>query len=107
MSSISVKTSNISWLHRLVAFGGVALVLALGVFSASPRLHEWLHPDADQPGHVCAITLFQHGLVQTATAVILLEAAVRWIARLDVLPAGPDLIARRFRLCPGRAPPGR
>ncbi len=95
------------WPHRLVAALGVGLVLVLSVLAASPRLHEWLHPDADQPGHVCAITLFHHGVVRASVPVVLTAAAVRWVTRRDVLPPAPDLVAPRYRLIPGRAPPGR
>jgi hypothetical protein len=29
--------------------------------SVSPQLHECVHPDADQPGHSCAVTFISSG----------------------------------------------
>lgn len=95
-----------AWPRRLIAAAGAALVLALSVLAASPQLHEWLHPDAGQPDHECAITLFHHGVAQAVTEIALVVVPMRWIARLGTLPAGPNLIGPRFRLSPGRAPPG-
>jgi hypothetical protein len=46
-----------AWPHRLFASSAAAIVLVLSVFVASPQLHRWLHPDADQQDHECAITL--------------------------------------------------
>ncbi|HUL53796.1 MAG TPA: hypothetical protein VLT83_10355 [Opitutaceae bacterium] len=51
-----------SFLHRLLAAAGVALVLVLGVLAANPELHQRLHPDAGQAGHECGVTLFLHGV---------------------------------------------
>jgi hypothetical protein len=94
-----------AWAHRLVAAGGIALVLALAVLSASPQLHRWLHPDADKPGHQCAITLFHHGLVGVHAAVSLIVAPSRWVAAAYSLPAKPEWLGPRYRLLPARGPP--
>src|SRR5271166_1428409 len=51
------------------------VVLFLAALAASPSLHEWLHHDADEPGHECAVTLFLHGQV-SAAAVAPVVAAV-------------------------------
>ena len=37
-----------------------AHVLAGMVLAASPRLHHWVHPDADDDDHDCAVVLFLH-----------------------------------------------
>lgn len=95
-----------AWPRRLFAAGGAALVLALSVLAASPQLHEWLHPDADHSDHECAITLFHHGVTQAVVGVALVVMPLLPVARVAMAPAGPDLIAPRHRLCPGRAPPG-
>jgi len=43
----------------------VALVLAhlllIMAMAASPELHKWIHQDADDDDHDCAVTLFIHG----------------------------------------------
>ena len=46
------------------------LVLLLNALAASPSLHELLHADAGSPQHQCAVTLFAHGQVDSATVEI-------------------------------------
>ena len=94
-------------LRRWLAAGGVALVLVVGLLAASPQLHQWLHPDASHADHECAVTLYHHGVAKAVTAVAVPAVPMRWVARHDVPPAAPDLVAPHFRLVPGRAPPGR
>jgi hypothetical protein len=94
-----------AWPFRLIAAAAAALVLALTVLAASPQLHKWLHPDADDSDHECAITLFHHGVAQAATAIILAVVSRRWIGFLATIPAALNLVAPRFRLSPGRGPP--
>ena len=50
-------------LRRLYAAGGIALVLALSVFAASPSLHDELHA-ATHTDHddSCAVVLYAHGV---------------------------------------------
>ena len=94
------------WPRRLLAAGAVVLVLTLSVLASSPQLHRWLHAEEDQPDHECVITLFQHGLIEPLAAVLLVVTPLLLVAGRALAPAGPDLIAARYRLCPGRAPPG-
>jgi hypothetical protein len=94
------------WPRRLVAAAAAVLVLILGVLAASPQLHRWLHPDADHSDHECAVTLFHHGVTQAVVGVALAVMPLLLFVHLAFVPAGPDLIAPRYRLCPGRAPPG-
>lgn len=39
----------------------LAHVLAVMLLTVSPRLHHWVHPDADDDDHDCAVVLFLHG----------------------------------------------
>ena len=62
----------------------VGMILWLDAMAASPALHELIHKDADQPGHECAVTMFAHGKVESATievpvsiAMLLIEAATQ------------------------------
>ena len=43
------------------------LVLLLDAMAASPALHELIHNDAGSTEHQCAVTLFAHGQVDSAT----------------------------------------
>jgi len=90
---------------RLLASGCAALVVLLAVLAASPALHEWLHHDAGDTNHECAVTLFQHGAGLATTAIAV--AATVWIvvALAITAPLGPDLDRRRYWLPPGNAPP--
>ena len=38
-----------------------AHLLAILTLAASPRLHHWVHPDADDDDHDCAVVVFVHG----------------------------------------------
>ena len=45
----------------------VCLVLLLDAMAACPALHELIHKDADSDEHHCAVTMFAHGQVDSAT----------------------------------------
>jgi len=94
------------WPRRLLAAGAAVLVLTLSVLTASPQLHRWLHPDADHSDHECAVTLFHHGVTEAAAGIALAVVPLLLVARAALVQAGPDLVAPRYRLSPGRAPPG-
>lgn len=97
------------WLCSVVKTGTAAflagLVLACGLLSVSPGLHEALHVDADQEGHHCAITFFAQGQIEGPGPelrwVPLLTALTRAILFIpDTLPSEPD-----FLLLPSCGPP--
>lgn len=82
-----------------------ALVLSLASVAASPWLHKCLHPDADAPGHECAITLFAHGHAAPATVAPI-------VAVTSAAYGGVPLLAQSFPPAPvdyhfssSRAPP--
>ena len=50
-----------------IALSLALLVLVLDAMAACPALHEPIHHDADEPGHECAVTLFAHGKVDSAS----------------------------------------
>ena len=45
----------------------VGVILFLDAMAACPALHELIHKDADKAGHECAVTMFAHGKVESAT----------------------------------------
>jgi hypothetical protein len=82
----------------------IALVLLLNAMAAVPALHEWVHRDADQAGHQCAVTLFAHGQVESsahAVSVVLPAAATETAPHWNPPFSGTTL----ENLPPGRAPP--
>ena len=45
----------------------IGMILLLNAMAACPALHELIHKDADKAGHECAVTMFAHGKVESAT----------------------------------------
>ena len=82
----------------------VGMVLLLNAMAACPALHELIHKDADQPGHECAVTMFAHGQVNSATVDVSVTAPA------VMIEAAPQIEFSLFstaieNLPPGRAPP--
>jgi hypothetical protein len=67
-----------AFLHRLMASGGAALVLALAVFAASPDLHAWLHVDSGAGDDECAVALFAGGVAAPASALTIALTTIEW-----------------------------
>jgi hypothetical protein len=98
--------------HRFSALLAVLCVLALGIFAASPELHEKLHHTdashavpAGEADHGCAVTLFANGLLALALFCLLLLLAP--LARDGVARAVDEIAAAepRYRLLPAQGPP--
>jgi hypothetical protein len=88
--------------------GASALLLGLFLFlqamAVSPALHALVHPDAADPDHECAVTLFSHGQVDVSSAVVpVFHAPARLIFSQDL----PRIIfvSADIRLLPSRGPP--
>ena len=82
-------------------------VWVLGLLAISPQLHATLHGDSDQQGHTCAITLFNHSVDDgTAQTLVVIGPLVR-LEDAVVQPMDPTVLAPRYRLLPGHAPPVR
>ena len=90
---------------RLCA-GMLALeVLCAGLLAASPRLHSHIHDDCAAADHVCAATLFAHGVDPLAPAPLLVAPAIAPLVgalrpAIDVVDASAAL-----RLPPTCGPP--
>ena len=95
------------FLRRLLAGGGVTLVLLLTVLAASPELHARLHGNAGEADHECVITLYQHGVVSPAVEVALVVVLLVLLAWVAAAPAALDLGPPRYWLPPALAPPAR
>jgi hypothetical protein len=94
------------FLRRILALGCAFLVFALGVFAASPALHEQLHagPQA-MADDGCAVVLFASGVALAAPVVAPLPFETQW----NELPATTAreffLESSRYLLQPERGPP--
>ena len=61
----------------VIAVALLAAQLTLVAMAASPSFHKWLHHDADEPAHHCAVNAVVHGQIDipVATSVTLLPLA--------------------------------
>ena len=81
--------------------GSILLAAAAGT---APSLHKLFHADADQPGHTCAVTLFAHGQVDSATVEISVVAPT--VSVETTSPFAFSVFAPAIENLPaGRAPP--
>jgi len=115
------RQSTLNALHRLLAAGAAALVLALGLMSVSPALHEWVHAETcehscdstseqtdHQPlssEHDCAVVWFANGLTVALDPITPDRAPEA--QRAEQFHGFEQLLLSRVsnRLPPGRAPP--
>jgi hypothetical protein len=82
-----------------------AMVLFLAALAASPSLHEWLHHDANEPDHECAVTLFVHGQVSATTIVPVMAVMAALFGGIALLAKTFELASADYRFSPSRAPP--
>jgi hypothetical protein len=82
----------------------IGMILLLNAMAACPALHELIHKDADKPGHECAVTMFAHGKVESATIeipAIVPTASIESIQQIHF----PFVSTAIENLPQGRAPP--
>jgi hypothetical protein len=82
----------------------IGLILLLNAMAACPALHELIHKNAGKANHDCAVTMFAHGKVETASV----DVPVTVVA--VSIETAPQIEFSIFRtaienLPPGRAPP--
>ena len=95
-------------LVRTAKSGAAALCLGiyllLQLMAAVPAFHAWVHPDANDPAHNCAVTLLTNGEVHSPAAEVtvvsrppplVFQAPLRDVA----------FVSADIRLLPGRDPP--
>jgi hypothetical protein len=56
-----IKSIDIRKQKSLLGGGFLFLFLMLLALASSPILHKWIHDDADDAGHDCAVTLILSG----------------------------------------------
>jgi hypothetical protein len=94
------------FLRRLLAAGAAALVLALGVFAASPELHQWLHGhDGLTKDDSCAVVLFASGASAPAAAIAVPLPPTEWQAWSHPSVTEIFLASPRYLHQPERGPP--
>jgi hypothetical protein len=110
-----IYSTRVNRMSRNLKFGTVfrkasavllcAMVLFLAALAASPSLHEWLHHDANEPDHDCAITLFAHGQVNATTIVPVMAVVAALFGGVALLARTFELASADYRFSPSRAPP--
>ena len=92
--------------RRLLAAGGIALVLLLSVLAVNPELHRFIHGDADA-GHEdgCAVVLFAHGVSTPFDSAVLAVTPAQWIALSRPESVEIFLTSPRYLHQPERGPP--
>jgi hypothetical protein len=94
------------FLHRLVAAGSAALVLALMIFAASPRLHDELHAATDVAhGEDCAVAMFAAGVALPFAPLAALPPSADWRAPATAVSGEIFLASPRYLRQPERGPP--
>jgi hypothetical protein len=82
----------------------LSLFLSLQAMATFPALHAFIHHDACDPDHQCAVTLFSHGQVNASPASVLVFCALACLFFSQALP-GVIFVSADIRLLPSRAPP--
>ncbi|HZV36124.1 MAG TPA: hypothetical protein VFB72_16225 [Verrucomicrobiae bacterium] len=81
------------------------LIFFILLLEAWQPLHLWFHPDADSPGHACAVVMFAKGMVEATVAIPVLVAAIHFFCGINLLPELALLPAPDFQYSQERAPP--
>lgn len=95
-----------------VVHAGLMPLLVVSIFWAltlgvCPKLHEWVHPNADHEDHDCAVTLFSNGGIHFV-AVDSFDARKpsNWLlVAVLLLSSQVSVSEQTARLVPGRGPP--
>ena len=91
--------------RRFLAGGAAALVFALGVFGASPVLHDWLHGQNTPADDGCAVVLFAAGVSVPLGAIAVTPPAAMWREFARPVAREIFLASPRYLRQPERGPP--
>jgi len=83
----------------------VSLWVALCGLEVAPDFHRLLHRDAQNPGHTCLVTQFQHHQVLPGFAVAFAPAPPDVAPTFASSATSAFLPAYDYRLTPSRGPP--
>ena len=110
-----IYSARVNRMSRILKLGTVfrkasavllcAMILFLAALAASPSLHTWLHHDANEADHDCAVTLFLHGHVSATTIVPVMAVVAALFGGIALLAKTFELVSADYRFSPSRAPP--
>ena len=104
--AVGRQSELVDILRRALAAGSAAMVFALGVFAASPALHEQLHVGSDSAlDDGCAIVLFANGVSMPLAMTAPPPPVATWCQQPPV--SAPEVLVEspRYLLQPERGPP--
>jgi hypothetical protein len=90
--------------QKAVSLLCLTLFLFLQAAAAVPGFHQYLHHDADQADHQCAVTLLSQGNLQIASNVTPIVLPASFVVLVPLRPATVQVVVDQ-QLPPGRAPP--
>ena len=92
-------------LGRAVALLLAVMMLGLAILTTSPVAHAWLHADAHDSNHACAVTLYAQGT--TVPLAVVSVPLVVWQLVDIAVPRGETSVrpAPSYLLPPGCGPP--
>jgi len=94
------------FVRRLLATGCALLVFGLGLFAASPILHQQLHHNADSSADDgCAIVLFASGVSVPLGAIAIIPPSAQWCESSHATAEQIFLASPRYLRQPERGPP--
>ena len=101
-----LRTKTLQLVRTLLVYALGLHLLFICAAAVSPALHEWMHADADQADHECAITLFASGVCHE-TLLLPSVAAPCLVPVFDgMVPEGPrEASSFRFSGILEHAPP--
>jgi len=103
---VRVLRRRADFFRRFLAAGAAALVFALGVFSAIPVLHDWLHGQHTAPAaDTCAVVLFADGVALTTALTAPPPSVTDWAEPPHAAAIEVFLDSPRYLLRPERGPP--
>jgi hypothetical protein len=92
--------------RRVLATGCAAVIFALGLFAASPTLHEQLHHKADASSDDgCAVVLFAGGVSMPLAVMATPPPSAEWSEPVYAVSTEIFLDSPRYLLQPERGPP--
>ena len=81
------------------------LVFISSLLAVSPALHQWLHQDATQSSHQCAITLLEQQQILSSDPHPILIALDLGLIGFAPLIKTPQTLSVDYTSSPSRAPP--
>jgi hypothetical protein len=100
------QSRSADYIRRVLATGCAAVIFALGLFAASPSLHEQLHHKAGASSDDgCAVVLFAGGVSMPLAVVAVPPRSAEWTEQAYVSSTEIFLDSPRYLLQPERGPP--